>query len=161
MGREAYDLVADLMSRGEFNALVKAKVEAWGGLLEPDAAALLVADELGRSPVVFSTVAEAVDGMPTCLRVRLEEVGLVREYRGRGGRRGKVLHLTVSDDSGGCGLVLWDEDADTVLARGDPQSLVLRLLECTPRRGPEGLEIVRGRWGTIIVEQNSRPASQL
>ncbi len=153
MGEDAYERVADLLDREVFEARVRAKVEEWVGLLSHEAAVLLVLDELGRNPVRFSTVAQMVDGVPVRLKVRVDLVGPLREYRAKGGKQGRVVDLAVSDASGSCTLVLWDEDVGALLAEGDPTGVTLRLLECTPRQGLIGMEVVRGRWGVVVPER--------
>ncbi len=147
VGRQAYDLVKDIISREEFDRRVRARVEEWEGLLEDDVAALLVVDELGRSQVAFSTLAEVGEDLPVRVRVRVEEVGQVKEFSRAGGRRGRVVNLTISDASSRCRLVLWDDDVELV-APLSPGAL-LELIDCEARRGPFGLEILRGRWGTM------------
>ncbi len=147
MGRQAYDLVKDLISREEFDRRVQAKVEGWEGLLEEDVAVLLVVDELGRSQVAFSTLAEVGEDLPVRVRVRVEEVGQAKEFSRTGGRRGRVVNVTISDASSRCRLVLWDDDVELV-GSVSPGAL-LELVDCEARRGPFGLEILRGRWGTI------------
>lgn len=147
MGRQAYDLVKDLVSREEFDRRVRGKMEEWEGLLEEDVAGLLVVDELGRSQVEFATLAEVGEDIPVRVRVRVEEVGQVKEFSRTRGRPGRVVNLTISDTSAKCRLVLWDDELDFV-ASVRPGAL-LELVDCEARRGPFGLEILRGRWGTI------------
>lgn len=154
VGRKAYDLVKDLLSQEEFDRRVKGKVEEWEGLLEEDVAALLVVDELGRSEVEFSPLAEVGEGMPVRVRVRVEDVGPVKAFDRPGGRKGRVINLGISDPSAKGRLVLWDDDVDTV-ASVRPGA-VLELVDCEARRGPFGLEILQGRWGTIRVVAPAR-----
>ena len=69
-----YEPVRDLLTAEAFAARVKAKSAEWGGLLDEDAAARLVLDELGRGTASFQTVRELREGMEVALRVRVDGI---------------------------------------------------------------------------------------
>lgn len=147
---DLYPRVQDLLAPEEFEARVRAEMEAWGGLLEEEAAALLVVDALGRNEVAFGRVEALYEGGEALLRVRVEEVGPVRTFERRDGSEGRVVNLTVSDDTGSCRLVLWDDEVELVtggtLAEGTP----LRVIDGLVRRGRYGLEVSTGKWGVLL-----------
>src|SRR3972149_2993023 len=92
--RAAYAKAKDLLSEAEFEARVRAKRGEWGGLLDEDAAARLVLDDLGRGELNVQAVRELREGMEITLRVRVDAITTVREFHrqdgsaGRGGGRG-------------------------------------------------------------------------
>jgi replication factor A1 len=147
-----HEKVKDLLSKEEFEARVRAKAEEWGGLLDEDAAARLVLDALGRGTLDFQPVRDLRGGMEVTLRVRVDGVGPVREFQRQDGSAGRVVNLDVSDDTGRCRLVLWDDDV-TLVARGRiAAGATLRLLDCFVRVSQYGTELSRGKFGTVLPE---------
>lgn len=149
---ELYARVQDLLSPEEFEARVQSESEAWDGLLEEEAAALLVVDELGRNEVAFGHVGDLYEGGEALLRVRVKEVGPVREFTRRDGTEGRVVNLTVGDATGTTRLVLWDEEVDLVTTGAVREGQELRVVDGHVRRGPYGLEVVTGKWGVLLPE---------
>ena len=140
------------MTREEFDARVQGKVAEWGGLLDDDAAARLVLDELGRGEADFQAIRDLREGMEVTLRVRVDAVGPVRAFPRQDGTTGRVVNLDISDGTGRCRLVLWDQDV-ALAERGRIQAgSSLRLLDCFVRPSRYGLEISRGKFGTVLPD---------
>jgi replication factor A1 len=151
---ELYDRVRDIISRQEFEARVKEEVEVWGGLLEEDAAALLVIDQLGRNEVTFRKVADLYEGGEAFLRVRVESISPVRGFERRDGAQGRVVNLVVRDDTGRCRVVLWDDEVDLVTSGKLAVGSSLKVVDGYVRRGRYGLEVTSGKWGVILPEES-------
>ena len=147
-----YERVKDLLSKEEFEARVRAKVEEWGRLLDEDAAARLVLDQLGRGAVDFQTIREMREGMEDTLRVRVDAVGPIRAFDRQDGSRGRVVNLDVSDGTGRCRLVLWDDDVALVEKGRVSVGSALRLLDCFVKATRFGTEVSRGKFGTVLPE---------
>lgn len=147
-----YERVRDLLSKEEFEARLAAKVREWGDLVDEDAAARLVLDELGRGSLNVQTVRELREGMEVTLRVRVEGIGPVREFARQDGRGGRVVNLDIADDTGRCRLTLWDEDVALVEKGKIAVGSALRLLDCFVRVTRFGTEVSRGKFGTVLVE---------
>ena len=147
-----YERVKDDMDREAFGARVRAKVEEWGGLLDEDAAARLVLDELGRGAANFQSVRELREGMEVTLRVRVDAVGPIRGFNRQDGSEGRVVNLDVSDETGRCRLTLWDEDVALADKARIKAGSVLRLLDCFVKVTRFGTEVSRGKFGAVIVE---------
>lgn len=152
MREDLYERVKDLLTPEEFHARVRREMEEWGGLLEEYAAALLVVDQLGRNEVSFGRVADLYEGGEAFLRLRVESVNGVREFERKDGTPGRVVNLQVSDESGRCRLVLWDEEVDLVTSGKVAVGSQLRVVDGYVRRGRYGLEVSTGRWGVILPE---------
>lgn len=147
-----YERVKDLLSKEDFEARVHAKAREWGGLLDEDAAARFVLDELGRGAVNFQAVRELREGMEVTLRVRVDGVSPVREFARQDGSHGRVVNLDVSDDTGRCRLVLWDDDVGLVEQGRVGKGATLRLVDCYVKGGRFGTEVSRGKFGSVLVE---------
>lgn len=147
-----YERVKDLLTREDFEARVRAKVAEWGNLLDEDAAARLVVDELGRGATNFQTVRELREGMEVTLQVHVEGVGPVRTFNRQDGSEGRVVNLDIADETGRCRLVLWDDDVALVEKGRIRTGASLRLLDCFVRTSRFGTEVSRGKFGTVLVE---------
>lgn len=151
---ELYERVRDLLGREDFEARIRGEMEAWGGLLEQDAAALLVLDELGRNEVAFRRVTDLYEGGEALLDVKVDRVEQVREFTRKDGTVGRVVNLMVSDPSGSCRLVLWDEEVGLVLSGKIESGSRLKVIDGYVRRGRYGLEVSTGQWGAILPEES-------
>ncbi len=147
-----YERVKDLLPKEDFEARVRAKAAEWGGLLDDDAAARLVLDGLGRAPTNFNAVRELREGMEVTLRVRVDAVGPIREFHRQDGSGGRVVNLDISDDTGRCRLVLWDDDVSLAEKGRIRPGTMLRLLDCFVRTSRFGTEVSRGKFGTVLPE---------
>jgi len=147
-----YDRAKDLITRDEFESRVLVKVREWGDLLDEDAAARLVLDDLGCGTPNFQTVRELRDGMEVTLRVRVEGFSPVREFRRQEGTTGRVVNADISDESGRSRLVLWDEDVSLVERGRLRPGMSVRLVDCFVRVSRFGIEVSRGKFGAILPE---------
>ncbi|TLZ50615.1 MAG: hypothetical protein E6K18_07015 [Methanobacteriota archaeon] len=147
-----YDKAKDLLSREDFENRIREKQTEWGGLLDEDAAARLVLDQLGRGDLNVQTVRELREGMEVTLRVRVDAVTPIREFPRQDGNTGRVVNLDISDGSGRCRLVLWDDDISLVEKGRVRVGSTLRVLDCFVKVGRFGTEVSRGKFGTVLVE---------
>jgi replication factor A1 len=148
----AYANAKDLLPEAEFEARVRAKRGEWGGLIDEDAAARLVLDELGRGELNVQVVRELREGMEVTLRVHVDAVGPVREFHRQDGSAGRVANLDISDGTGRCRLVLWDDDVALVEKGRIRVGATLRLLDCFVKVARFGTEVSRGKFGTVLVD---------
>lgn len=128
-------------------------METWGGLLEEEAAALLVVDELGRNEVAFRKIADLYEGGEALLQAKVDDIGELREFTRQDGTRGRVVNLTVSDPSGRCRLVLWDEEVELVTSGKVKVGYVVKVIDGYVRRTRYGLQVSSGKWGVILPEE--------
>lgn len=148
-----YDRVKDLMSLQEFEAKVKDKVAEWAGLVDDKAASLIVLDELGRLQVPFNKISELEDATEVSVRGRVESIGPVREFARKSGEQGRVVNVELDDGSGRCRLTLWDDDVKMIERGYIKTGKTLRALDCYARKSNFGLEIGRGKFGSVIAEE--------
>lgn len=148
----SYERVKDLVTRESFDERVRAKTEEWGNLLDEDAAARLVLDELGRGTAAFQTVKELREGMEVTLRVRIEGFSPIREFRRQDGSAGRVVNADISDATGRSRLVLWDDEVALVEQGRLRTGMNVRLVDCFVRTSRFGIEISRGKFGAILPE---------
>lgn len=153
MGSKHYEAVRDLLSGEAFDAQIDATIAEWGGLLDRDSAAMVVVERLGRSVAAFTRIADLQEGMEVSLRARAVSVSPTREFTRQDGTKGRVVNLEIRDDSGFCRFVLWDEDVELVARGRIAPGKTLRALDCYVKRTNFGLEVMRGKFGAVIVEE--------
>ena len=86
---ELYELISDLMSRDDFEKEIKRRYETFGGLLNEEALAMLLVDELDRSAVENDSIQDMQDGDSVSLIVRVEEISEPREFKRKNGSSGR------------------------------------------------------------------------
>src|SRR2546425_5722617 len=121
MASRHYRRVEDRMTSAEFDGKVKGKVEEWGGLLDHDAASLLVLEELGVDVAEWTPIAKLEENAEVSIRGEVVAVTPVREVTRQDGTKGRVVNVTLKGKTGACRVVLWDDDVEFV-AGGPPHS---------------------------------------
>lgn len=144
--------VQDRISAEEFEARVKVKTADWGGLLDQDAAALLVLEEMGVDVAEWTPIAKIEENAEVSIRGEVVALTPVREFTRQDGSKGRVLNLTLKDASGSCRVVLWDDDVGLVAEGRLKVGGFLRCLDCFVRRTNFGLEVGRGKFGALLPE---------
>src|SRR2546427_6961041 len=115
MASRHYRRVEDRMTRAEFDGKVKGKVEEWGGLLDHDAASLLVLEEMGVDVAEWVPIAKLEENAEVSIRGEVVAVTPVREFTRQDGTKGRVVNVTLKDKTRACPVVLWDDDVEFVV----------------------------------------------
>jgi ssDNA-binding replication factor A large subunit len=149
--RDSFEDVKDLVTYDEFRERMSDTVGKFGGLLTEDVAALLVLEELGRYEVTYDSISHIQPDQTVRVRGEVIRVSPVREFRMKE-RLGRVANVTISDASGECRLVLWDEDTELVSKGALKAGRNLRVINGYARMTDFGLEIAKGRYGAVVVE---------
>jgi ssDNA-binding replication factor A large subunit len=149
---ESFENVKDLMTYEEFRERISREVSKFGGLLTEDAAALLVMEQLGRYEVQYDRISDIKPDQSVRVRGDVLRLSPVKEFRRKDERVGRVANVTISDGSGECRLVLWDDDTMLVSKGALKAGGSLRLINGYARMTDYGLEIAKGRFGAIVVE---------
>src|SRR3972149_7467774 len=99
-----YEKVQDRMSRDEFDAKVREKISEGGGLLDPDAAALLVLEGLGIDVAEWTPIAKIEENAEVSIRGEGVAITPTRTFTRQDGTNGRVANVTLKDPSGSCRL---------------------------------------------------------
>src|SRR5213592_4017902 len=150
--RPHYEKVQDLLSPEAFETRLDSVIEEWGGLLDRDTAAMVVAERLGRSVASFARVADLEEGMEANLRATVVAVSPVRTFNRQDGTSGRVLNLELRDESGSCRFALWDDDVGLVERGKIAVGSTVRALDCYVKRTNFGLDVSRGKFGALVLE---------
>lgn len=147
-----YDRVKHIVDRTSFEAQVEAAIGEWGGLLDRDAAEMVVVERLGGQVASFARIADLEEGMEANLRATVTGIGAVRTFTRQDGTAGRVVNLELRDESGFCRFVLWDDDVAMVERGKVSVGCTVRALDCYVKRTNFGLDVVRGKFGALLVE---------
>jgi replication factor A1 len=119
-----------------------------GGLCDRRTAAMLVARELGASEVQYKIGRIKPETGMVTFTGKIISISEVREFPRSDGSIGRVINMTLADETGSVRLALWDENVELVRS-GDlkvDQCLKVRGLA---REGYAGTEVSLGRGGGI------------
>src|SRR5438132_492118 len=144
------------MEADAFEREVEAVIQEWGALLDRDAAAMIVVERHGRSVASFARIADLEEGMEANLRASVTGITPVRSFTRQDGTPGRVVNLELRDDSGFCRFVLWDEDVGLIERGKVVVGSTVRALDCYVKRTNFGLDVGRGKFGTLAEEVTAR-----
>lgn len=143
-----YALVDDLISRDEFERRVQERIEGSGGLLDEDAAALLVVGDCGRQHLKIRDLGPG----PTLLSFfgKVLSVGEPTTFSRPDGEEGRRASLLLGDATGRVEVVLWDEQAEAIaeIEVGE----VLEVIGRRSKRGGPSLSALALRKARVTIE---------
>ena len=147
-----YARVADKLSEGEFEARVRAAAAEFDGLLDDEALALLVLDEMGANEGAYVTIAECAGRAEATVRATIDHVEPPREFAREGRAPGRVCNCAISDATGQARLVLWDRDVEKTEDGTLRAGARVTLVNARVQESRWGLELHAGPWTAIEVE---------
>jgi len=147
-----YEKVKERVQPTAYEAQVEAVIQEWGGLLDRDAAEMIVVERLGGSVASFARIADLEEGVEANIRGTVTGITPVRSFTRQDGTAGRVVNLELRDESGFCRFVLWDDDVGMVERGKVIIGSTVRALDCYVKRTNFGLDVVRGKFGALVVE---------
>ena len=129
-----------------------------GGLLTEEAAAHLVASNLGLGGAgerieAKLRIGDLTSGLnDVSLTGRVIHVFPARSFTRRDGREGKVLRMLLGDRTGSVAIVLWDEKADLAAASKIKRGKIVRVLHGYTRERRGEVEVNVGSRGQMYLE---------
>ncbi|HVM45531.1 MAG TPA: OB-fold nucleic acid binding domain-containing protein [Candidatus Thermoplasmatota archaeon] len=150
--------VKDRLSAEEFERRIRDAAAEFGGLLDDEALALLVLDELGLNEGAYTTLAELTGRSEATVRVRVERVEPARTFERAGRDPGRVVNVVVSDATGESRLVFWEKDVER--AEELRPGAHLTVVNARVKEGRFGAELHVGPWSVLEVEGALDPAKR-
>ncbi len=147
---EVYKRLEGKVPPDKFKSLVEEKVTMMNGLCDSKTAALLVASEMGINETIKIGEMTADRGNVVFI-AKVLAVGDIREFSRDNDTTGRVVNLTLADDTGSIKAALWDEAADLVKI-GDIKAGQTIKVKGYIKEGQRGLEVNVGRNGSIEHE---------
>ena len=157
---EIYAQVADRISAEQFESRLDEKVVLMAGLCDRRTAAMLVARDLGASEVL-TKIGSIRPEMGTVTFIgRVVTISEIREFRRSDGRQGRVVNLTLGDETGTIRVALWDETTELIRS-GDLKVDLCLKVRGLAKEGYAGTEVSLGRTGSIEeVDADVRPRAE-
>jgi ssDNA-binding replication factor A large subunit len=105
-----YEKLKDLLSPEEFEKQLRELREEHQGLLNDEALAFLILDEMGQNDFQKNTVSELRDGDYVTLKLEVVSTPTVRTIKTRDGGEKELAEIRASDDTGALTLTLWHSE---------------------------------------------------
>ncbi|MEA2055706.1 MAG: hypothetical protein U9O49_02605 [Candidatus Thermoplasmatota archaeon] len=154
---ECYEQVKDLLTKQEFEERIRQRVEEFGNLLDEEALSLLIVDECGRNNENVCEIARLQANSECSVYGKITNIFASRTFNRKNGSSGNVVNLQVTDDSGTCGLALWDKDVELVKNGKIKIGTNLKIVNGYIKDGFNGIEINVGRYGFIHIDPENMP----
>jgi hypothetical protein len=142
-----------------FRARVETLRGEFGGLLDEEALALFVLDELGLNEEAYVTLRDARGRGEASVRVRVVGSPIRRTFQRKDGAQGEVVNVPIedaSDPSARATLVLWDRDAE----KAQPLKIgtTVHVANARVKDGKFGLELQALPWTLLEIPGALSPA---
>ena len=152
---ELYQKIKDLMAKKEFDDKIKNLQKEYDDLIDDDTIALLIVDELGRNKENICKIIDIKDGVECTLIGKVVKINDTRSFNRKNGSNGKVVNIELSDETGNCTLVLWNNDVELIKSKKIKKGSNIKIINGYVKNGYTGLEINAGKYGLIeILEEN-------
>ena len=152
---QLYKSIKDLKTKNEFEEEINKIKQEYDDLFDDDTAALLIVDELGRNKQNLSKIDELESGMECTVFGKITSINQSRTFNRKNGSTGQVINLELTDDTGKCGLALWDKDVELVKNKTIQIGTNVKVVNGYVKDGYNGIEINSGRWGLIEIEPDN------
>ena len=156
---QLYDAVRDIISEKDFEREIRTLSDQFDGLLDDDTLALFIVDKLGRNTQALQPIGDIAPDSEATVVGTVKDIGDIRTFNRKNGSIGRVVNITLGDDSGICTLVLWDKDVKLVENNALQTGSVVKVINGYIKQGYTGIELNVGRWGMleIISQETSQP----
>lgn len=152
-----YDCIKDLTAKKEFEEEIHKRYKEYDGLLNEDTIALLIVDELGRNNQNICKIANLEPGIECTVFGKVTNIRESRTFTRKNGSSGRVINLELTDDTGTCGLVLWDKDVGLVHNNTIKNGNTIKVINSYIKEGFTGIEANLGRWSMLEIEPEDAP----
>ncbi|MBN2065558.1 MAG: hypothetical protein JW771_01970 [Candidatus Thermoplasmatota archaeon] len=152
-----YEQISDLKTKQEFINEITKRQKTYDNLLDKETIALLLVDELGRNTQNLCKIADIKPGTECTVIGKVTDIRESRTFTRKNGSAGRVINLTVIDETGTCGLVLWDRDVELVDNQSIKIGTVVKVINSYVKEGLSGVEVNLGRWGMLEIEPEDAP----
>ena len=152
---ELYQKIKDLISKKEFDDKIKNLQDEYDGLIDDYTIALLIVDELGRNKENICKIIDIKDGIECTLTGKITKIKDTKIFSRKNGSNGEVVNIELSDETGNCTLVLWNNDVQLIKNKKIKKGSNIKIINGYVKNGYTGLEINVGKYSLIeILEEN-------
>jgi replication factor A1 len=148
---QLYEEIKDLKTKKEFLAEINKIKKEYDDLLDEDTTALLIVDELGRNKQNICKITEIKPEMECTVFGKITNINPSKNFNRKNGSTGKVINLELTDETGKCGLALWDKDVELISKKTIQIGTKVKVINGYIKNGFNGIEINVGRWSLIEI----------
>jgi len=153
---QLYEQIKDLKTKKEFFSEINKIKKDCDDLLDEDTLALLIVDELGRNKQNIFKISDIKHDMECTVFGKITNISSSKNFNRKNGSTGKVINLELSDETGKCGLALWDKDVELVSKKIIQVGTSVKIINGYIKNGFNGIEINVGRWGLLEIESEKQ-----
>lgn len=153
---ELYALIQDEQSKEEFEENIQTLQQEFGNLLDEDAAAYLIVDQLGYNQANVVQLTDVHPGQEATVQGTITHIQPIREFTRKNGRKGRVANMIISDETGSLPVVFWNDDAHRVESGELSIDTNIKIINGYTKQGRNGVELHVGRWSTISIESSKK-----
>ena len=150
---ELYNKIKDIKTKEEFEEEIKNLKEEYDDLIDEETLALLIVDSLGRNQENVCKIKDITSGTECTVFGKVTRINESRSFNRKNGTNGRVVNLEISDETGTCGLVLWNRDVDLVKNKTIKENSNLKIINGYVKDGYNGIELNLGRYGLVEVSE--------
>lgn len=154
---QLYENVKDLMEKKEFIQEIEKIQKDCDFLIDEETAALFLIDKMGRNKQNISKIIDLEIGTDCTIFGKITNIGESRNFERKNGSSGRVVNIELTDDTGTCGLVLWDRDVELIENNKIKDGVNVKIVNGYLKNGYNGLEVNIGRWSIIEIEPEDMP----
>jgi replication factor A1 len=151
-----YKKIEDLINKDDFDNEIKRIQKETDNLFDENISALLIVDKYGRNNSYNFNISSLEVGIEATIIGKVVDVGEIRQFKKKNGGHGKVINLKIMDNTGGCNIVLWDQDVDFIKSNNVKNGTYLKIINGQVKNGNDGVEINIGRWSLIELIKNNK-----
>lgn len=151
-----YGQVKDLLTREEFKREITRRKKQVDDLLDDEAVAMLLVDEMGRNKRHITAIKDLKPSMECTVFGKVVGIDEPVEFKRQNGSKGRVVNLKIADNTGCCILALWDDNVDLV-GNVIKNGTVIKVVNAYTKERNSEIELNVGRWGSIEVEPADAP----
>lgn len=144
----------------DFAARMETARAEFDGLLDDEALALLVLDELGLNEGAYVTLGSLSGRAEATVRVAIERIDPPREFPREGRAPGRVCNVLVADATGEARMTLWDRDVEKAEDGTLGVGTRLTLVNARVKDSKWGVELHVTPWTVLEVEGQLDPAKR-
>ncbi len=149
-----YEKIKDKISKKDFLDKIKLLQKESDDLLDEYTIALLLLDEMGENTNI-SKISEIKPNLEFTIKGKITEIISLRTFTRKKGSQGKVANLEITDETGSCNLVLWDNDVKLLEEKKIQKNTFIKIINGYVKDGYNGIEINVGKYGMIeIIKEN-------
>ena len=156
---QLYEEIKDLKTKKEFLVEINKIKKDYDDLLDEDTSALLIVDELGRNKQNIYKISDIKPEMECTVFGKITNINPSKNFNRKNGSTGKVINLELTDETGKCGLALWDKDVELVSKKTIQVGTNIKVINGHIKNGFNGIEINVGRWALIEIEPEGQTKS--